>query len=116
MSLLKQRIQQHCRVYHSEVVAMRRYLHMNPELAFQENLASAFVVKKLEEYGIPYQKNIAQTGVVGLIQGKRKDKVIALRADMDALPILEQNNVPYKSKNEGIIKYNILQKYCQRTK
>lgn len=103
MSILKQRIQQHCRIYHSEVVAMRRYLHTYPELAFQEKKAAAFVVKKLEEYGIPYQKNIAQTGVVGFIQGKRKNKIIALRADMDALPILETNDVPYKSKNSGVM-------------
>ena len=103
MNIVKQRILQHCRINHSEVVAMRRYLHMNPELAFKENNTADFICRKLDEYGIPYQRNIAKTGVVGLITGQRKDKVIALRADMDALPITEVNDVPYKSKNEGVM-------------
>jgi amidohydrolase len=103
MSILKQRIEQQARIYHSEVVAMRRYLHMHPELAFQEKNTSDFICKKLEEYGIPYERDIAQTGVVGFIEGKQKDKVIALRADMDALPIKEANDVPYCSKNSGVM-------------
>ncbi len=103
MEILKQRVLQHCRIYHSEVVAMRRYLHMNPELAFEENNTADFICRKLDEYGIPYKRNVAKTGVVGLIEGKRKNKVIALRADMDALPIKEANDVPYKSKNEGVM-------------
>ena len=103
MSILKQQIEQHCRIYHSEVVAMRRYIHANPELGFQENNTANFICKKLDEYGIPYKRNIAKTGIVGLIEGKRKDKVIALRADMDALPIIETNEVAYKSKNEGVM-------------
>jgi len=102
-SILRQRIEQYCRLYHSEVVAVRRYIHANPELAFQENNTADFIAKKLEQYGIPYEKNIAKTGVVGFIEGKKKDKVIALRADMDALPIIELNDVPYKSKNEGVM-------------
>ncbi len=102
-SILRQRIEQHCRLYHSEVVAIRRHLHANPELAFQEHHTADFIASKLEQYGIPYEKNVAKTGVVGFIEGKKKDKVIALRADMDALPITELNAVPYKSKNEGIM-------------
>ncbi len=103
MSIIKKRIEQFSRIYHSEVVAIRRYIHANPELSFQETNTAAFICRKLDEYGIPYQSGIAKTGIVGLIEGKRKDKVIALRADMDALPITELNDVPYKSKNEGVM-------------
>ena len=63
MNIVKQRILQYCRINHSEVVAMRRYIHMNPELAFRENNTADFICRKLDEYGIPYQRNIAKTGV-----------------------------------------------------
>jgi amidohydrolase len=101
--ILKKRIEQYCRLYHSEVVAIRRHLHAHPELAFQEYQTSAFIASKLTQYGIPFQANVAKTGIVGFIEGKKKDKVIALRADMDALPILELNQVSYKSQNEGVM-------------
>ncbi len=84
-----------------KVVEKRRYLHQNPELAFEEYQTSEFIQKSLEQLGIPYQKGIAKTGVVGIIEGKRTGKVVALRADMDALPICEANNFDFKSKNEG---------------
>lgn len=103
MSIIKKRIEQFARIYHSEVVAMRRYIHMNPELSFQETNTANFICKKLDEYGIPYTKGIAKTGVVGIIEGKNKDKYIALRADMDALPIIEENETPYCSKNSGVM-------------
>jgi len=103
MGILRQRIEQHCRIYHSEVVAMRRHIHANPELAFEEHKTGDFIARKLDEYGIPYERGIAKTGIVGFIEGKNKDKVIALRADMDALPITEENEVPYKSKNKGVM-------------
>lgn len=103
MSVIKKRIEQFSRIYHSEVVAIRRHLHMNPELAFEEYNTADFICKKLDDYGIPYERNIAKTGVVGLIEGRRKDKVIALRADMDALPIQEENDTPYCSKKPGIM-------------
>jgi len=103
MGVLRQRIEQHCRIYHSEVVAIRRHIHANPELAFEEHKTSDFIARKLDEYGIPYQRGIAKTGIVGFIEGKNKNKVIALRADMDALPIIEENDVPYKSKNKGVM-------------
>jgi len=103
MGVLRQRIEQHCRIYHSEVVAIRRHIHANPELAFEEHKTSDFIARKLDEYGIPYQRGVAKTGIVGFIEGKNKDKVIALRADMDALPIKEENDVPYKSQNEGVM-------------
>lgn len=83
------------------VVEYRRILHQNPELAFEEYFTSEFVQKQLKELGIPYQNGVAKTGVVGMIEGKQSGKTIALRADMDALPICEANNIDYKSKNEG---------------
>ena len=90
--------------YHEEIVGVRRHLHTYPELSFNEHETSAFVQKKLTEYGIPFQNGVADTGVVGMIECKNPTKrVIALRADMDALPILEENEVSYKSQNEGVM-------------
>ena len=85
------------------VVANRRHLHSHPELSFHEVETSAFVAKKLEELGLEYHK-MADTGLVALIKGdKPSSNVVALRADMDALPILEANDVPYRSQNNGVM-------------
>ena len=101
---MKQLIQQKTQAIRDEVIAIRRHLHAHPELSFSEFETSAFVQKKLAEWGIPFQKDIVKTGVIGFIEsGVNKDSCIALRADMDALPILEMNDVPYKSKNEGVM-------------
>jgi amidohydrolase len=87
----------------NEVVANRRHLHANPELSFHEVETSAFVAKKLEDMGLEYHK-MANTGLVALIKGEKpSDQVVALRADMDALPILEANDVSYKSQNNGVM-------------
>lgn len=88
-----------------EVIAMRRHLHAHPELSFREFNTSAYVQKKLGEWGIPFKAGVAGTGVVAVIEGKTSaaKKVVALRADMDALPIVEENETPYKSKNEGVM-------------
>lgn len=87
----------------SRVVANRRHLHAHPELSFHEHETSAFVKKQLDNIGISWQ-SLANTGVVGIIKGeKSSDQVIALRADMDALPITEANDVEYKSCNKGIM-------------
>ncbi len=89
--------------YAPEFIEVRHHLHAHPELSYQEFETSKFVQQKLNEYGIPFDIK-ATTGVIGLIKGKNPDKrVIALRADMDALPIKEENNISYKSKNEGIM-------------
>jgi len=89
--------------YAPEFIDIRRHLHAHPELSYQEFETAAFVQQKLSEYNIPFEIK-AQTGVIGLIKGKNPDKrMIALRADMDALPITEANDVPYKSKHEGIM-------------
>ncbi|TAH04614.1 MAG: amidohydrolase [Sphingobacteriales bacterium] len=88
---------------HQQVIVNRRHLHAHPELSFEEYKTSAFVAQQLTLMGIPFTK-MANTGLVGLIVGEiQSDKVIALRADMDALPITEANDVPYKSKTEGLM-------------
>jgi len=88
---------------HQQVITNRRHLHAHPELSYDEYNTSAFVAQQLTQLGIPFTK-MANTGLVGLIVGEKKsDNVIALRADMDALPITEANDVPYKSKNIGIM-------------
>lgn len=87
-----------------EVVKDRRHLHANPELSFEEYNTAAYVSGKLKDMGLEVQENVAGTGVVALINGNNaSSKVIALRADMDALPINEANNVPYKSTNPGVM-------------
>ncbi len=87
-----------------EVVKHRKHLHANPELSFKEFKTSKYIQEFLSENNIEFQAGFVETGVVGHIKGKNPDKkVIALRADIDALPILEKNDVDYKSKNEGVM-------------
>lgn len=101
---MKAQIQTLAKKYHQDTIAIRRHIHANPELSFKEIQTGKYIANQLENMGIPYQHGMAGNGVVGLIKGKNPDKnVIALRADIDALPILEANDVPYKSKNEGIM-------------
>lgn len=100
---LEQKIRELAGKYAGEFTEVRRHLHAHPELSYQEHATSAFVQEKLQSYGIPFSIK-ATTGVVGLIEGKNPgSRVIALRADMDALPIHEENDVPYKSKNQGVM-------------
>ena len=88
----------------SEIIADRRHIHQNPELSFEEFETCKYIASKLQSMKIETQVGVATTGVVALIKGKNPDKkVIALRADMDALPIVEANDVSYKSKNEGVM-------------
>ncbi len=88
---------------HADVVAIRRQLHANPELSFQEHETAAFVKRQLEQIGVSFQE-VASTGVLATVKGNiPSDKVIALRADMDALPIQEQNEVPYASKVPNVM-------------
>jgi amidohydrolase len=102
MEHLKQQIEALSKSYFEEVVAIRRHFHQNPELSCEEFQTAEFICKKLDEYDIPYQKGVAETGVVGLIEGKNPSSIcVALRADMDALPITEENDVVYKSVAHG---------------
>lgn len=86
-----------------KVVALRRAIHKNPELAFEEVQTAALVLKTLRGLGIPAKGGIAKTGVVGLITGGSPGPCVALRADMDALPIVEQTKLPYASRNHGVM-------------
>ena len=93
------------------LVKLRRELHQYPELAFNEFKSSERITKELSKLGIDFKKGVAKTGVVGILNIEnpakggegRKGKTVALRADMDALPIIEQTNFSYKSKNKGIM-------------
>ena len=99
--MLKEKIQDLAKKYFNEFVQIRRHLHEHPELSYKEFETSKFVQQKLKDIGIEY-KVLATTGIVAIIKGKNPEKkVIALRADMDALPITEKNEVEYRSKNEG---------------
>lgn len=101
--MLKDKISLLAKEIYSDVVQNRRHLHAHPELSFHEYQTSAFVAQKLDELGIKYQK-MANTGLVAIIQGEKPSEgVVALRADMDALPIVEANDVPYKSTNAGVM-------------
>jgi len=87
-----------------EIIEIRRCIHANPELAFEEHETAALVCNKLQSWGIEYEASVAKTGVVGLLRGNLgSGRVVALRADMDALPIQESNRVDYASKNPGVM-------------
>lgn len=104
MSPTKERIAQLAREIHAETVETRRHLHRHPELSFREEQTGAFVAARLETLGIPHQKGVAGHGVVGWIRGLNPEKrLIALRADLDALPIQEENEASYRSENLGIM-------------
>ncbi len=90
--------------YFSEITGIRRHIHAHPELSFEEHQTARLVADFLSKNNIEHQTGIAKTGVVGMIRGNIKGKkTIALRADMDALPIMELNKIPYKSKNPGVM-------------
>ena len=98
---LKEKLQALCKKYHDKVVEDRRLLHQNPELSFEEKETSLYIQQKLSEMGIPFTTGWAGYGVVGEIAGVKAGPLIALRADIDALPIVEENDVPYKSIHDG---------------
>lgn len=87
-----------------EIIAIRRHLHAHPEISFEEYNTSETIALKLREYNIPFKQGIVKTGIVALIKGKNPEKkTVALRADMDALPIAEMNTCEYKSVNTGLM-------------
>lgn len=101
---MKEQIQQLARDFHAATVAARRHLHAHPELSFEEVQTGRFVADRLTEFGIEHRTGVAGTGVVALIKGKNpRKRTIALRGDMDALPIREANDVPYRSQNDGVM-------------
>lgn len=103
MSNLKEKIKSLASSYSDTFINVRHHLHAHPELSYQEFQTSEYIQQQLKSFGIPF-KVMAQTGVIGLIEGKNPTKrIVALRADIDALPIEERNDVPYRSKNKGVM-------------
>jgi hippurate hydrolase len=101
--MLLEKIKTRAHDFTADSVAIRHHLHAHPELSYQEFNTSAYIQKQLASYGIAHSV-MATTGVVGIIEGKNPtSRIIALRADIDALPILEENQVPYRSRNEGVM-------------
>jgi len=100
--MLKEKIETLSKTYHATYRSVRHHLHANPELSYKEFNTSKFIQDHLQSLGIPF-KVMAETGVVALIEGKKSNRVIALRADIDALPIQEANNVAYASKVPGVM-------------
>ena len=91
-----------------QLVTWRRQIHQKPELGFQEKITAEFISQKLRSWGIPHQTAIVQTGIVATIEGKKPSTlshppVLAIRADMDALPVREENEVDYKSQHPGLM-------------
>ncbi len=86
-----------------ELVANRRTIHAHPELAYEEHRTAALVADQLRSLGLEVQTGIGGTGVVGLLRGSLPGRTVLLRADMDALPILETGERPYLSENAGVM-------------
>lgn len=98
-----ERIKALAKAYAPDFILIRHHLHAHPELSYHEFETSIFIQKKLAEFGITFEVK-STTGVVGVIEGRNpRARVVALRADMDALPITEQNNISYKSQHEGVM-------------
>ena len=111
------RVRREIQALQPQLVEWRRRLHQRPELGFKEYITAEFVAQKLQEWGIEHQTGIAKTGIVATIAGSMQEdrckrqnsqtiqnpRVLAIRADMDALPVQEENEVPYKSQHDGIM-------------
>ncbi|MFY8136725.1 MAG: M20 metallopeptidase family protein [Flavobacteriales bacterium] len=101
---MKEQIQQLAKQYAQEFIEIRRHIHAHPELSFQEVETAAFVRKKLDSWGIEYTAQVGGEGVVAIVKGNNpSSRSVALRGDMDALPIEEKTGVEYQSKNIGIM-------------
>lgn len=101
---MNNRIREQAEAYFPEVQAIRHHIHSHPELSFQEHHTAAFIGARLTDWGIKHTTGVAGTGVIGIIEGKNPGKrCIALRADMDALPIHEANDTEYRSQNDGVM-------------
>lgn len=89
--------------YYDEMVSIRRYLHEHPEVSFQEVHTPAFIAEFQRELGLEVREGVGGRGVVATLKGAKPGKTVALRADFDALAIQELNDIPYKSKNDGVM-------------
>ncbi|MGP1387677.1 MAG: M20 family metallopeptidase [Thainema sp.] len=103
LSVDPSRIRPQIRALQEQLVAWRRHLHQYPELSFRERLTADFIAQKLTEWGIEHQTQVAETGIVACIPGRQPGPVLGIRADMDALPIQEANQVSYRSCHDGIM-------------
>jgi amidohydrolase len=104
MEELKSKVKELAKKYAEDILADRRHIHANPELSFEEYKTAQYVAERLKSFGLTPQEKVANTGLTVLIEGQNPEsKTVALRADMDALPITEANDVPYKSTNEGVM-------------
>jgi len=104
MEKIKSKIEALAKQYLPLAIEVRRFLHQHPELSTKEFATAQFLSSKLNEWGIKHQQGVAGTGIVGVIEGQNPDSfVVGLRADMDALPLIELNTVAYKSVNEGVM-------------
>ena len=99
---LQDRIKQLALQHYGDIVEIRRHIHRNPELSFAEYETSAFIQEQLKHIGIPFRAGYVKTGIAGRIEGRNPvGRMVALRADMDALPVVERNDIPFKSQHEG---------------
>jgi len=94
---------QEAKAIEPEIVRMRRILHQRPELSYREHATSRLVAGRLKGLGIRTVEGIGGTGVVGVLKGSKRGKVVALRADMDALPVEEKSDVEFRSKVKGVM-------------
>ncbi|WP_442266337.1 amidohydrolase [Tenacibaculum sp. ZS6-P6] len=97
ISILSQKLDKDFTSIEDKVIQWRRHFHQNPELSNREFKTAKTIAKHLKNLGIETKENVAKTGVIGILKGKQPGKVVALRADIDALPVIERNNLPFKS-------------------
>ncbi len=86
-----------------ELIEIRRQIHQRPELGFKEEKTSQLICQKLKDLGIRFRAGLGKTGVAGIIEGTGEGKTVGLRADMDAIPVQEETNIPYVSQNPGVM-------------
>jgi len=103
LSIDLSRIRPEIQALQTQLVEWRRRLHQRPEMGFKEQLTAELIAQKLQEWGISHQTGIAKTGIVATIESGKSGPVLAIRADMDALPIQEENEVPYRSQHDGVM-------------
>ena len=103
MNTLQDLIKKYAAQYKEQVVAWRRHIHSHPELSGEEKNTSLFIQKILGELGIPFVNDVSDYAVIGKIEGDQPGPVIALRADIDALPIHETTGLPFASENDGVM-------------
>lgn len=100
---MKEKIKKLSQTYFEEIIEIRRQIHANPELSFKEYKTSDFICKILDKWRITYEKGYVNTGILAIIDTQKPGKTIALRADMDALPIQEKNDLSFKSINSNVM-------------